>query len=87
MSEIPNVAVVTLLYTPPFDKFVNPTPASSCHWYVKLVPVAVTVKLVEVPSHCVTSDGSKVTTGSVFTVNVPAVEVTEGVHVPETTTR
>ena len=41
----------------------------------------------EVPSHCVTSDGSDVTTGSVFTVNVPAVEVAEGVHVPETTTR
>ena len=87
MSESPSVAVVTLLYTPPFDKFVNPTPVSSCHWYVKLVPVADTLKLVEVPSHCVMSEGSKVTTGSVLTVNVPAVEVAEGVHAPETTTR
>ena len=51
------------------------------------MPVADTLKLVEVPSHCVMSEGSKVTTGSVLTVNVPAVEVAEGVHVPETTTR
>ena len=56
------------------------------HWYVKPVPVAVTLNVTDSPTHFVAFDGFPVTDGGVLTVSVAALDVALGLHVPLTTT-
>ncbi len=50
------------------------------------VPVAVTENVAVVPAHTVAAAGWVVIAGAAFTVSAAAVDVTDGEHVPLTTT-
>ena len=56
------------------------------HWYVKPVPVAVTLNVTDSATHFVALDGFPEIDGGVFTVSVTELDVTGEPQLPLTTT-
>ena len=81
------IGLVAPLYTPPSVTFTKLPLLFSCHWYVKPVPVADTLKLVVFPSQIVALVGEVVITGAKSSVSKAEAEVVEGLQTPDTTTR
>ena len=57
-------------YVPPSTTALNPDPSLTNHWYVRLVPVAVTLKLASVNSHTAGDGVNDVIEGSALTITV-----------------